>query len=563
MNAIALLLFTLVILFLAYRTYGRFVSGRLGVDENRPTPAHTKRDGVDYEPAPRAVVLGHHFASIAGAGPIVGPVIAVSFGWLPAFLWIIIGSIFIGATHDFSSLVASLRHDGQTVGELIEKYIGVSGKRLFIIFAFSTLILVIAVFAGVVQKTFVSSPEVASASGLFILVAIIFGIILRTVHLPLLPATLLGLALLGGAIYVGYGNPLAFAEITAFGVQLTPQKIWIGLILAYVFAAAVTPVWALLQPRDYLNSFLLYGMMLGAVVGIFVAGPTMQADAFTGFVHDVQGPIFPILFVTVACGAISGFHSLVASGTTSKQLNTERDAHFVGYGSMLIEAVLAVVALIAASQFASASFSGTLKDMGPIEIFASGVGGFMSTVGIPEQAAITFVALTVSAFALTTLDTCARLARFLLQEFFQPARTGEQAEESVEPTGFAGLMVHNRFAATFIVIFLGGALTFSGQFQQVWPVFGSANQLLAALALLAVATWLAKRGTDNLFIVIPMLFMYLVTVGSLGMLIYQNVQSGNWVLAIISGALLLLSLELLRQAFGVLRVDKLASSAAE
>lgn len=563
MSATIILVVAIVGLLIAYHTYGTFVSRRLVIEKDRPTPAHTQRDGVDYEPAPRAVVLGHHFASIAGAGPIVGPILAVSFGWLPAFLWIMLGSVFIGATHDFTSLVASLRHQGHTVGELIEEYVGIRGKRLFIVFAFSTLILVIAVFANVVQKAFIHSPEVASASTFFVLVAVIFGVALRALKLPLLLGTVLGLILLAGAIVLGYQLPIAFAGFSIAGLTVTPATIWIILILAYVFVASVSPVWILLQPRDYLNSFLLYGMMFGAIAGIFFAAPTIQAEAFTGWYVAGLGPIFPILFVTVACGAISGFHSLVASGTTSKQLNSESDAKFVGYGSMLIEAVLAVIALIAASQYASGTYSVTLAEAGPIEIFASGVGSFMTAFGAPEQAAVTFVSLTISAFALTTLDTCARLARMLLQEFFQNHTKVSEAEPQRATAGLASVFATNRFAATFAVILLGGALTFSGQFAQVWPVFGAANQLLAALALLAVATWLARRGTQNYFVLIPMFVMYVVTVGALGLLIYQNATAGNWVLSAISAALLLLSLELLRQAFGVLKMQGASSAPAE
>jgi carbon starvation protein len=320
---------------------------------------------------------------------------------------------------------------------------------------------------------------------------------------------------------------------------------WVSATLIYVGIAAVMPVWALLQPRDYLNSYLLYGMLGAGILGLFVAGPTIQIDAFTGLRHERLGPMFPILFVTVACGAISGFHSLVASGTTSKQLNRETDAKFIGYGGMLLEAVLAVLALIAAGVATTAGHGVALAEAGPIAIFANGVGGFMSALGIPIEAAVSFVALAVSAFALTSLDTCTRLARLLFSEFFST----REARASLKRPGLVG----DRYFATVIVVALGAALTFSGSFAAAWPVFGAANQLLAALSLLAVAVWLAKLGTDNRFVLIPMFFMFAVTVVALVQLIIKNVGESNVVLSVIASALLALGGGLFMLALGVLR----------
>lgn len=550
MNAVFILIAAMLLLMIAYQTYGRFVAGRLDINPANKVPSHEQRDGVDYEPAAAPVVLGHHFASIAGAGPIVGPIAAAAFGWLPALLWILIGSVFIGAVHDFTSLVASLRHQGRSVGDLIEDYVGARGKRLFIIFALATLILVIAVFTNVVVTTFEAEPRVASASVFFIGAAVVFGLLIRIARLSLLPATFLGIALLILSLWLSISVGITLPEsVSLFGLVVSARTMWVLIVLAYVGVAAVTPVWLLLQPRDYLNSFLLYAMMLGAVVGIFAARPTLQLKSFEGFQVENVGFIFPLLFVTVACGAISGFHSLVASGTTSKQLDSEADAKFVGYGAMLIEAVLAVVALIAASVLDGSTYAALRNN--PIGIFSNGVGTFMATLNIPLVAATTFVALTISAFALTTLDTCARLARFLVQELFTDRRVERDAQS---------LLSRNRFVSTALVVVAGAALTFSGQFSELWPVFGSANQLLAALALLSVATWLAHRGTRNLFVVIPMLFMYVVTVAALGQLVYRNVMPGvseagpNYLLAFISGSLLLLSLELLRQGAAVLKI---------
>ena len=546
MNAVALLAVSMVLLTIAYRFYGRFVARRLGVDASRRTPAHTRRDGVDFEPAPRAVVLGHHFASIAGAGPILGPIAAAAFGWLPALLWILVGSVFFGAVHDFTALVASLRHEGRSIGELIEEYIGVRGKRLFATFALATLVLVIAVFSDVIVRTFEAQPQVASASLLFIIAAVAFGLLTRLGRLSLGPATVVGLVLLAGSLLASHHIPLAMpATLQLAGITWTSSSLWLVAILAYVAIATVTPVWLLLQPRDYLNSFLLYAMMAGAVAGVFVAQPTIELEAFTAFRLEGVGSLFPLLFVTVACGAISGFHSLVASGTTSKQLTSEADAQPVGYGSMMIEAVLAVVALITAAVLSQGDYTAARGN--PIALFSQGVGAFMASIGVPPERATTFVALTISAFALTTLDTCARLARFLLQELAESPESRSRGERP---------LLANRFLSTGLVVLAGGALAASGSFTEVWPVFGSANQLLAALSLLAVATWLSRKGVENRFVLVPMFFMYLVTIAALGQLIRTNLSGPepNVVLALVSGSLLLLALELLRQAWSLMGI---------
>ena len=493
-----------------------------------------------------AVVLGHHFASIAGAGPILGPIAAAAFGWLPALLWILVGSVFFGAVHDFTALVASLRHEGRSIGELIEEYIGVRGKRLFATFALATLVLVIAVFSDVIVRTFEAQPQVASASLLFIIAAVAFGLLTRLGRLSLGPATVVGLVLLAGSLLASHHIPLAMpATLQLAGITWTSSSLWLVAILAYVAIATVTPVWLLLQPRDYLNSFLLYAMMAGAVAGVFVAQPTIELEAFTAFRLEGVGSLFPLLFVTVACGAISGFHSLVASGTTSKQLTSEADAQPVGYGSMMIEAVLAVVALITAAVLSQGDYTAARGN--PIALFSQGVGAFMASIGVPPERATTFVALTISAFALTTLDTCARLARFLLQELAESPESRSRGERP---------LLANRFLSTGLVVLAGGALAASGSFTEVWPVFGSANQLLAALSLLAVATWLSRKGVENRFVLVPMFFMYLVTIAALGQLIRTNLSGPepNVVLALVSGSLLLLALELLRQAWSLMGI---------
>ncbi|MFC2088876.1 carbon starvation protein A, partial [Calditrichota bacterium] len=316
MSVLWLMGIALVLLVVAYFTYGKFIANKLGIDKTAKTPAHTHYDGVDYVPAKAPVLLGHHFASIAGAAPIVGPIIAATFGWLPAILWILVGGIFFGAVHDFTSLIASVRHQGKSIGEVIEKYIGVSGKRLFILFSFATLILVIGVFTDIVAKTFISLPAVGLSSGLFILLAIIFGLSIYRIKLPLGPASLAGVALLFGAVWIGvtfgdsFGNLVnGIANIIFSGASDPIYIFWVVLILIYIFFAAITPVWILLQPRDYLNSYLLYIMLAGGVIGLIVTGGEIQLPAYTGFVNEKLGYMFPILFVTIACGAISGFHS--------------------------------------------------------------------------------------------------------------------------------------------------------------------------------------------------------------------------------------------------------------
>ncbi|MEX0929641.1 MAG: carbon starvation protein A, partial [Balneolales bacterium] len=456
MSIIGILLTSAFILLLAYRYYGNFIARKLEIDDRNITPAHRQKDGIDYEPASKSVVLGHHFASIAGAGPIVGPIIAVSFGWIPALLWILIGGIFFGAVHDLASIMASLRHKGKSIGEIIQIYIGDFGKKLFLIFAFATLLLVIAVFADIVAKTFQAVPAAASSSVMFIGLALVFGLVLKRIALPLWLLTVAGVSLMYGLVFLGEVLPLQFSYGT-----------WILILGGYIFIAAVTPVTTLLQPRDYLSSYLLYGMMGLGILGILFSNPTIQMESSVHFRVETLGYLFPVLFVTIACGAISGFHSLVASGTTSKQINKEDDARVIGFGGMLIETLLAVIAVLAVVVMTRSDFTGRRGEIGPVTLFSEGMGGFMAALGIPVAVAISFVALTVSAFALTSLDTCTRLARFAIQEYFE-----DQEASSVNT------LLKDRYASTALVILFSAALLLTGQFDVLWPIFGSANQLL-------------------------------------------------------------------------------------
>ncbi|MDH8679379.1 carbon starvation protein A [Fusibacter bizertensis] len=531
MNGLTLVIVVIVLFLVAYTTYGSWLAKKFGVDPSRKTPAHTMNDGVDYVPAKAPVLLGHHFSSIAGAGPIVGPIGAAIFGWIPVFLWIIIGSIFFGGVHDMGSMFASVRHKGQSIGEVIGTTMGKKGRQLFSIFAWLTLILVIAAFANIVANTFVSVPEAASSSMLFILLAIFFGYAVYRKGVNLALGTVIGVALLIGAIFLGTNFPLSLSKNT-----------WMVILLGYIFVASVTPVWILLQPRDYLNSFLLYAMLIGGVVGIVIMRPTLQLSGVTAF--NVNGTyLFPMLFVTVACGAISGFHSLVGSGTTSKQLDNEKDIKVIGYGSMLIEGVLATLAIITAAYVTGGKLTELLGNGGPVNVFSDGLGSFMTSFGLSFTIGKSFTALAISAFAMTTLDTATRLARFIFQEMFTK-------ENQTKETVFT-----NRYGATAITVIIAGSLSFYG-WGTVWPLFGSANQLLAALSLLALAVWLKKNNKTNKFVVLPMIFMFSVTLVALVILIMQSLSQP--ILLIFSVILFVLAIILILEASKALKVDKIA-----
>jgi carbon starvation protein len=508
----------------AFMTYGKKLEKDWGVDDSKKTPAHTMNDGVDYVPAKAPVLLGHHFASIAGAGPIAGPITAAAFGWLPVLIWVIVGSIFFGGVHDFGSLYSSVKHDSKSIGEIIKKNVGIPGKKLFNIFAFLTLALVIAVFTNLVADTFANVPASASASILFMLLAVAFGFATNR-GVPLGVATIIGVIILFVSVWLGMLFPVKIAANT-----------WKWLLLGYIFIASVTPVWVLLQPRDYLNSFLLYAMLGGGVLGIIIGNPTVQLEAFTGF-QTRLGYMFPVLFVTVACGAISGFHSLVSSGTTSKQLNKESDARVVGYGGMLIEGVLAIVALLS---FAVLTKEQVATAGGAGAIFAAGVGNFMTNFGIPFQVGRSFTALAFSAFALTSLDTATRLGRFIFQETFE------------DITGSDSTLATNRYIATLATIAAGAVLVFSGQAPVIWPIFGSANQLLAGLALLTLTVWLKNTGKDNSATKYPMFFMFAVTLTALVLLVQQNIGRGNYLLGGIGSILFVLALVLVYMSYNIL-----------
>lgn len=526
MSSLVLIIGSIVVFLVGYVTYGGYLAKQWGVDPTIKTPAHEMNDGIDYVPTKPAVLLGHHFASIAGAGPINGPIQAAIFGWVPVLLWIVLGSIFVGGVHDYGSLFASVRHKGKSIGEVIHANMGKKGMMLFSIFAWLTLLLVVAAFTNIVASTFASVPAAASSSLMFIVLAIVFGYLVYRKGVSLKIGTIFGVIILFLCVYLGY----------IFPIQLSLNT-WIIILMVYIFAASTAPVWILLQPRDYLNSFLLYAMIAGAVIGIVIFNPSVQLPAVTGF--NVNGQLmFPMLFVIVACGAISGFHSLVGSGTTSKQVDNEKDTKLIGYGAMLIEGVLAVIALITAAYVSNTELTELLKG-GPVNVFSSGVGTFMSKFGIPFDIGKSFVALAVSAFALTSLDTATRLGRFIFQEFFD---NPEKEKPSV---------LTNMYLSTAITVLIGGYLA-AGGYARIWPIFGSANQLLAALSLLAIAVWLKKIGRNYHMLTIPMIFMLVVTLTALVLLIKSNLAAGNYILVVFPVLLFILAIILAKEGYSII-----------
>lgn len=549
MNAMDLVIVSVIVLICGYVFYGRWLAKKWGIDPKHITPAHELEDGVDYVPAPPYVVLGHHFSSIAGAGPINGPIQAAVFGWLPVTLWVLIGGIFFGATHDFGSLFASIRNKGATLATVIRENIDESAKRLFCIFAYLTLILVVAAFASIVANTFKVMPTqtaavntsnsiVAMVSVLFVVVALIWGLIMRGRKIP--AAANIGLAIVVIVVIVAVGMALP----NVINLDGTTWMILLGL---YILIASVAPVWILLQPRDYLSSFLLYGMLALALIGVVGAGiigkvGSLDIPMFTGFIatsdaFDAQtgqillnesgqtirnqaaqgGFLFPALFITIACGAISGFHSLVSSGTTSKQLDHESEALPIGFGGMLLECLLAILALCAVGFVWNTYAAGGYAS--PTQVFADGLSSMLALIpGLEntKEVAYSLLVLAVSVFCLTSLDTATRLARYMFQELWTPA-----GKEMSDLTGFRKVLT-NKYVATVITVFLGIGLGMTG-YTMIWPLFGAANQLLAALALLAICAWLGNAGKNNKMLYIPMAFMLIVTLTSLVMTSQQKI----------------------------------------
>ena len=549
MTALLIIVVAIVLLVIGYVTYGSWLAKEWGIDPKRETPAVRMADGVDYVAAKPVVLMGHHFSSIAGAGPINGPIQASVFGWLPVFLWCIIGGIFFGGLQDFGSLFASIRHDGKSVGEIIHDSMGKRAQRLFTVFALLVLILVIASFVNVVAGTFFSTAEegfgiVANPTGnqttamisvLFIVLAIIYGILTNRMGVGTVPATIGGIVCICLMIVFGLN----------FGLALS-RTAWIVLICAYITIASLVPVWILLQPRDYLSSFLLYGMMILALIGIvisaFTGTATFSIPMFTGWKTGI-GTLFPALFITVACGACSGFHSLISTGTSSKQLANEADAKPIGYGSMLIESALGIVSLIAVGMVFQRYTGGEFGS--PSVAFATGIATMFSSDGTATFNTVrALLTLAVSVFALTSLDTGTRLSRFMFSELF--LKEGEATYQ--DATGIRRFLAHP-LVGTLLMVVIGGVLG-ALSLSQIWGLFGAANQLLAGLALMAVAAWLGEAGKNNKMFYIPMVFMLVATICSLcltvktkvGMIGAPEMAWGDWFQMIFAAAMVVLAI---------------------
>ncbi|MEW6325272.1 MAG: carbon starvation CstA family protein [Nitrospirota bacterium] len=499
MSIIAVALIPLALFLAAYRLYGAFLARRFALDDSRPTPACSMADGVDYIPTSPPILLAQHFSSIAAAGPIVGPILAALwFGWLPALLWIVLGCIFIGAAHDFANLVASIRHKARSIAELMSEHISRRAYLLFLAFIWLSLVYVIVAFTDLTASTFLADrygPGVATSSFLYLLIAVLLGTALYRWRLPLRVVTPAALLLVVWVIWIGQAWPIRLPG----WLPLAPAKGWGLLILGYCFVASVLPLWLLLQPRGYLGGYFLYGALLVALLGITFGNFAVEYPSFLGMESSKGAPLFPIMFITIACGACSGFHGLVCSGTTSKQLQRERHSRLVGYGGMLLEGVVALIALITVMMLAPGSPEAAQS---PMEIYARGLAAFASVLGIPPGLAMSFGLLAFATFVYDTLDVATRLGRYILQEL----------------TGWEG--AGGRIAATVVTLLppLFFLLTTTEQaYLKFWPIFGASNQLLAALSLLGIAVWFMRTGRNPLIMLLPMLFIMVMTLWSLGL----------------------------------------------
>lgn len=510
MTGLMLLGIALVVCACGYFIYGRWLVRLWGVDPNARTPAYVHEDGNDYVPSSKFTVFAHQFSSITGAGPVTGPIIAAMFGWAPVMLWLMVGGIFFGAVQDFTALYASVKNEGKSMGMLIEQYIGKTGKKMFLLFSWLFTLLVTAAFADIVASTFngfkadggLATPNAAAASisMLYIVVAIAFGYFLKKCPLAEGPKLAVAIVLMIAMLWAGIEYPLYFDKTT-----------WLYVVFAYMFMAAVMPMWLLMEPRDYLSVFLLLGMIASGVIGVIFTNPSIELPAFNGFVVNGQ-PLFPILFITIACGAVSGFHSLVSSGTSSKTVSNEKDMLFIGYGSMLIESILAVVSLIVVG---AAATGGVMPKGTPFQIFAGAVGGFMGMFGLSAHVATCVITMCVSALALTTLDSVGRIGRMCFQELFTSGKPEEMS-------GFQKLMT-NKYFATVITLFFGYLLCLGG-YMNVWPLFGAANQLCAALVFISLSVFLKVTGRQGWMLYVPMGFMFAATMSALAMSIYGIVN---------------------------------------
>ena len=546
MNGCFLLLITVAYFVFFYFVYGKFLSKVFKIDPSRKTPAYTRYDGIDYTPTSPYVLFGHHFASIAGAGPIIGPIVASEIGWIPAILWIFIGCVFVGAMHDFAAMFLSVRNQGNSIAFVIAKLIGYGGRLIFSMFCWATLILVVAVFGIMIADIFVKTPSVATASILFILMAPVFGFFVNRKLMNILVATLIFVPLTFATVFVGISFPFDLIKLGWVAGEEQCRLVWLAVLGVYIFIASVVPVQWLLQPRDYLNSFLLYALLIAGFVGILLFAPSIEQTGYLGMTvhtHNGDTSVFPTLFILIACGACSGFHSLVASGTSSKQIASESHIQPVGYGGMLVEGVLGVMSLLTVIYLSDVSFGEAVKH--PQLAFADGMSEFITKIGLSRELSHPFISLVLAAFMMTSLDTATRLGRFVWQEILTGRGTSAEAQIRNPLIKSVFGFLSNSVIASMIIVGLAGYLACSGQGTSIWPVFGAANQLLAALTLLGISLYLIRIKSHSYIALIPMLFMMVMS--SWGLIDIIRTREG--VLVYASGLLLLLTVFLVILAF--------------
>jgi carbon starvation protein len=541
---------------LAYRYYaGNLARNVFRLDAKAPTPAHTMTDGIDYVPTRKGILFGHHYASIAGLSPMLGPAIAVIWGWLPALLWVVVGTILIGAVHDFSTLVVSVRHRGMSIGKVAEDIMGPRAKSLFHAIIFFLISLAMGVFAYVVATLFSSPPPPAQPSGVqhpeavfptasLIVMAFIVGYLVYKRNARITPLTLVAFFLMLFLVYVGLKVPL-------LGVS---RQTWTYVLLVYCFAASVLPVWILLQPRDYLNSLLLFLGLALMYLGFFVGSPSFAAPSVQLRPAGAP-PLFPFVFITIACGAISGFHGLVSSGTTAKQLNKETDAQLIGYGGMIGESLLGLIAVLActcgfpnfeewATHYAS---WGAAQGLGPkMAAFISGAGSFVANLGIPREWGEAFVALVAISFALTSMDSATRLLRFNLNEIGDTL--GWRPLQNRYLSSLIAVVAIGFFALLKVPVEVGGATQMRPAGLALWALFGTTNQILGGLALLAVTLYLWQRRRPIVYTLVPMLFMLVTTLTAMGENLVAYARGGKISLLLVGGMIFVIALWLAVEA---------------
>ena len=531
-----LLVLILLFFWIGYKFYGRFLETQYKIKEEEDVPSKTNFDGIDFVPTNKFILLGHHFSSIAGAGPIVGPIIAgIAYGWLPSILWIVLGTIFIGGLHDFSALVASVRHKGKSIGEIAKNYMGKRVYKIFLLFIWFALVYIITVFADLAATTFAKEPSVAQVNIGYILIALILGFTIYKLKIKLPIATLFALIIIGLIIFFSLGK----------NIIVFPRETWVWILLIYCFFASILPVWVLLQPRDYLSSYLLYLILIIGIIGTLFSNYSISYPAFVSFNPQI-GPLFPFVFINIACGAISGFHALVSSGTTSKQLDNIKNARFVGYGAMLLESILAIISL-STVMILSKDLAKSSKL--PTEIFSLGISKFVSIIGLNPHLGLILGYLAISAFILTTLDTSTRISRYVLQELL----------------GITASTLKVRLGATLISLILPIILlhikfyapdgTPIPAWKKIWPIFGSTNQLLAALVLLTIYVWAKNINPGKLlFILIPTIFMIIITLSALGYITFSNLRFN--IITLIALILLVLAFYMIIEGIKVLKNRK-------